>query len=47
MNFLELRKAEAQLLRIPIPRTPVNKDRKKRERAEAARDIRPSHRGLT
>src|SRR5829696_223443 len=25
-NFLELRKAEVQLPRIPIPRTPVNKD---------------------
>ena len=25
VNFLELRKAEVQLLRIPLPRTPVNK----------------------
>src|SRR5215216_628684 len=33
-----------QLPRIPIPRTLVNKAKK---RAEAARDIRPSHRGLT
>src|SRR5215212_8149532 len=43
-NFVELRKAEVQLRRILLPRTPVNKAKK---RAEAARDIRPSHRGLT
>jgi hypothetical protein len=32
-----LQQAESELPRIPIPRTPVNKDRKKREKAEAAR----------
>jgi hypothetical protein len=29
MNFLELRKAEVQLPRIPIPRTSVNSGKKK------------------
>jgi hypothetical protein len=43
-NFSELRKPEVQLRRILLPRTPVNKGR--RRWAEAARDIRPSQRGL-
>ena len=34
-NFREFPKGEVR--RISVPRTPVNKGRKKRERAEAAR----------